>query len=205
MALTYHGDDFMSESKPRGTCSILRREAFGSYWAWVPGRGAIPQEVFVVERSRVRVARRSSEGWSVHCADGNHWMSILSSSWDQSNGPRLARCRSGGGGQCDEVGSAGVRAHHVHQHGPARSAVQTVLRTIAKLLEMTKSRVRKTARYLEDKPVLENVMSTRARWTSAWRSETATRPEIARHADQPRRCWKSSETTALRVSLDSRQ
>ena len=208
MALTYHGDDFMSESKPgfagRGTCSILRREAIlGRTGPGYPGRGAIPQEVFVVERPRVRVARRSSEGWSVHCADGNHWMSILSNSWDQSNGPRSARCRSGGGGQCDEVGSAGVRAHHAHQHGPARSAVQTVMSTIAKLLEITKPRLRKTARYLEDKPVLEYVMSTRTR-TSAWRSETATRPEIARHADQQQR-WKSSETTALRVPLDSRQ
>ena len=86
MALTYHGDDFMSESVNQDLLDEGLARYFdvkrGSYRARVPGRGAISQDVFVVERPRVRVARRSSEGWSLHCADGNHWMSILSNSWD---------------------------------------------------------------------------------------------------------------------------
>ena len=43
-------------------------------------------------------------------------------------------------------------------------------------------------------------MRTRARWPSAWRSKTAAGPQIARHADLQRRCWRSWESMALKVS-----
>ena len=77
--------------------------------------------------------------------------------WNQSNGPRSARCGLGAGGQCDAVGSAGIRAHHVHQQGQAdlQFSSKSVMSTIAKLVEITRSRLRKISQYLEDQPVLE--------------------------------------------------
>ena len=109
---------------------------------------------------------------------------------------------------CDEVGPAGVPAHHVDQHGSDLSAVQ---------LEDGHEHDCKASgdhevAASEDREVLgrkasagERLFVPRTRWTSAWRSETATGPEIVRHADEQRRCWKNLETTALRVSYAPRQ
>ena len=122
------------------------------------GPGFWPEEGFFK-----RYVSRSVDGcvWHGDPAKGGQfiadcWMSILSSSWNQSNGSWSARFGPGAGVQCDEVGSAGVGAHHVHQQGPDLKFIsKTVMSMNAKSLEITKSLLRKIARHLEDKPVLE--------------------------------------------------
>ena len=62
---------------------------------------------------------------------------------------------------------------------------KTVTSTIAKPPEITKSRLGKIARYLEDKPALECVHACQneVNWYMAF--------DWAGHADQQQRCWKS--------------
>ena len=110
MALTYHGDNVLSDSVPvlgyagQGTCSILRREVSGWYRPGFRAEERVLKRYLSWSVQRVRVARRSGEGWAAHRADGNCWMPINSSSWNQSNG------RGRRDADRDEVGSAGVCA-----------------------------------------------------------------------------------------------
>ena len=83
---------------------------------------------------------------------------------------------------------------------------KTVMITIAKPQEITKLRLQKIARYLQNKPGLEYVLCVAERGGRVHDvSETATGVEIVRHADQQRRCWRSWETIALQVSHAPRQ
>ena len=130
---------------------------------------------------------------------------MRSSSWNRSNGPQSARCSPRVGRQCAEVGSGSVRAHHVHLHESARTAVQ--------LEDGDEHDCRASEDHSRD--------FGRARDT--WRtsqcfflrriayqyevdegitlSETVTGLEIARDDDQQRRCWKSWETSCSQTVI----
>ena len=150
MALTYYGD-FLSDSEPHRVTRICKtrvcapyfeREVSGSYRARILGRRGILQEVCVEERRRMRVARRSGEGWAVYCRllDVDPHQFLEPKQRDMVGAMRTESWRR----QCDEVGSAGVWTHHVHQKGPDLKFIsKTVMSMNAKSLEITKSRLRK--------------------------------------------------------------
>ena len=167
MALTYHGDD--SCRRVSQNTRIVLDEGLARYFdvkclgGIGPGSGAegrfLKRYVFV-ERRRVRVARRSGEGWAVHCADGHSWMSIFQQFLEPEQRATVVvmRTRSWQGSVMKLPQRASGLITHISMDRPELPfSSKTVMSTIAKPLEVTKSRLQKIARYLKDNPVLQYV------------------------------------------------
>ena len=204
MALTYHGDYFMSESEPQyqdmldgGLARYFDLKCLGRIGPGFRAEG----------RFLKRSVSWSVEGfvWHGDPAKVGQFIALMEIAGCRSSavpgtkatGPQSTRCRSGAGGQCDEVGSAGVRAHHVHRHGPARSAVQVEDGDEHHCEAFGDHEVADS----EDREVPGKqasgvrvcVPERGGRVHGVRRQPTGL--AIAGHADQKQRCWKSWETT----------
>ena len=133
MALTYREWSAAPGYAGRGTCSVLRRGVSGSYWGSIPGRGRLLKRF--VSWSVDRFV------WHVDPAKVGRCISAVSGTKATGHG-RWA---------------SGLIMSISMDQPDLQFNSKMVMSTIAKLLEITKSRLRKIARYLEDKPVLEYV------------------------------------------------
>ena len=155
MALTYHGDDFRVPGYAgRGTCSTRRRELSGSYRARIPGRGPILEEVCVVDGFR----------WHGDPVKVGQFISLMGSAGSRSLAVLCTKARGHGRPDADRELEGSVMELAMDQPD-LQFSLKTVMSTIAKPLEITQSRLRQIARYLEDKPVLEHVYAENSQKT----------------------------------------
>ena len=127
----------------RGTCSILRREVLGSYWPRIPGRGAIRYVSWSVEGSV----------WYGDPAKVGQFIALMEPTGCRSSAVPGTKATGHGRRDADQEleGSAVKLAQrasgpimYIRMERPdLQFSSKTVMSTIAKPLEITKSRLRK--------------------------------------------------------------